>query len=51
VNSGFNEYNAEEISQTDMVMEIVAWFPNFWVRNLFVIKTKELIILGYRDQM
>ena len=44
------KYNVEEISQINMIAEIVIWFPNFWVRNVFVVKTKGLIV-GYRHQM
>jgi len=34
------KYNLEKILQKGIVFEIVIWFPNFWVRNLFVVKEK-----------
>jgi len=34
------KYNLEKMLQKNIVWAIVMWFPNFWVRNLFVVKEK-----------
>jgi hypothetical protein len=34
------KYNIEKLSQRNLVLEIVIWFPNYWVRSLFVVKEK-----------
>jgi len=34
------KYNIENMLQKHIVLEIVIWFPNFWVRKLFVVKEK-----------
>ena len=34
------KYNVERMSQKKIVFGIVTWFPNFWVRRLFVVKEK-----------
>jgi len=40
LNKGFLiKYNVEQ-PQRDIVLDIVGWFPNFWVRKLFVAREK-----------
>ena len=32
------KYNIEKMVQRHLVYSVVAWFPNFWVRKLIVVK-------------
>ena len=35
---GLLKYHVEKGSYKDIVLDIILWFPNCWVRNLFVVK-------------
>jgi len=34
------KYNVAKIFQKEIVLGIVSWFPNFWVRKWFVVTKK-----------
>ena len=37
---GLIKYYVERELQRHIILDIVVWFPNFWVRKLFVVKEK-----------